>query len=192
MGVPGENGDDPRMGVEQGGEPLGLLEHPGVRQRMVEFDGRLVEGDQRGDTVRERAERGVDPGQRLRVEAPLVTAGNGRVTHQDGGTGDVVDPVDGRGVRGLAEERLAVGGAGVVVSGAREHGERRVQQPYGLLVLGLRRVVGEVPGDQQRVDRAGQGAQMVHDADRPVPRAVTAVQVQIADLSKQHEQHSPA
>lgn len=78
-----------------------------------------------------------------------------------------------------------------MVARAGEHRERRVQQAYGLLVLGLGRVVGDVPGDQQRVDRVGEGPQMVHDAGGPPCRAFTAVQVQIADLSKQHVRPSP-
>ncbi|CAD5981134.1 protein of unknown function [Streptomyces sp. KY75] len=186
VGVAGEDGDDPRVGVQEGGEALRLLQPPGVGQRVVELDGRLVEGDQRGDAVRERAEGGVDPGEGLRVEAALVAAGDGGVAHQDRGSGDVVDPVDGRGGRGLAEERLAVGGAGVVVAGAGQDGEGGGQDAGRLLVLRLRRVVGDVSGDQQGVDRAGQGPQVLHDAGRPARRAFTAVQVQIADLSEQH------
>ncbi len=191
MCMPREDGGHPRMRVEQGGQVTGALEHVGVGQRVVERDGRLVKGDQGPCVLRQFGESRIDPGEGPLVEAPLVAPRDRGVAHQDRDTRDVVHPVDGSGVGGLTQQRLPVRGAGVMVSGAREDREGRGQDPRGLLVLRLRAVVRDVAGDQQGVDGAGQGPQVIHDAYGATGRPLTAVQVQVTDLCEQHGHVSP-
>jgi hypothetical protein len=151
-----------------------------------------VEGDQRRGVLRQCGEGGVDPGECLGVETSFVAPRDGGVAHQDGGAGDVVGLIDGALVGCVSEQGLAVGRSRVVVSGAGEHGEGRGQDLSRFLVLGLRAVIGDVPGDEQRVDRVGQGSQVVHDTGGASGRPLAAVQVQVADLCKQrHSSRGP-
>lgn len=156
----------------------------------MEVDRRLVEGDQRRGPLRQGVERGVDPGQCPGVEAPLVTARDGGVAHQDRGAGDVVDLVDGAALGRLAQQGLSVGGARIVVAGAGQHGEGGGQDAFRLLVLGLLAVIGDVPGDQDGVDGMRQGAQVVHDASGTSGRPLGPVQVQVADVRQQRHRSS--
>jgi len=74
-----------------------------------------------------------------------------------------------------AEQHLAVGVAGVVIAGAREHRVRRRRQyGAGLLVLGGQAVIGDVAGDKDRVQWPGQTVQVGHDGGGPVEAALAA------------------
>ena len=126
---------------------------------------------------------------RLVVQVAVVRAGHGRVGEEEDRAGHVVPGVDRAGAAAVvAEQTLAVRVAHIVVAGADHDRQRGVEELRGGLVLGHLAVVGDVPGDQDRVDRSWQGVQVVHDPGGPLGRSGMAVEVCVTEMrDDQHD-----
>lgn len=120
----------------------------------------MVHGHQRGSGVCGVCEGALDPRGGGLLEPSLLVTGDGRVAHQDGQAIDAVRGVDRPIVVGLAEQFRPQCSADVVVAGAEQHGIGRVEQLAGFPVRGRVAAVCDVAGDEERVGRGGQGAQV--------------------------------
>ena len=75
MRVAGEDRGDLRVRGQQRGEVLGLPEPAGVGERVVEVNGRLVEGDQGRRARREAVQGAGDPAEGLAESSPSSRPG---------------------------------------------------------------------------------------------------------------------
>ena len=180
MRVPAEHGDHLRMTLDHGGQPV-LAGQPDHVAGLGVQGHRLMVQDHEGRGPRVRAQFRVQPGQGLVGEVPVVVAGDGRVARRDDGSPHPAYLVDGL-ITLAAEKHAAERGPIVVVARADQHRPRTGQQRPRLLVLAGQAVIGDVPGDQHRVQRRPAAGQAGHDRADPVGPGLTAVQMRVTQL----------
>ncbi len=169
-----QDGRDLGMPGEHGLEPVGAGQADRVDQRLVQPGRRMVQGHE-DRPVPQTVQSGLQPGQRAVGQAPVVAAGDHRITRHDREPAQVVRLIQGPFIRCVP----------VVVARAGDHREPVRDEQFGRLrPLRGQAVVGQVAGHQDRVDVAGQAVEVVHHLGGAGGAAPAAVQVRVAQVGE--------